>query len=531
LCDELSLAWRLSGVKVRAVQVVMAQKTTMVKLKAPARPLAQRLTAIIDIGSNSVRLVVYRGLVRNPPVLFNEKVMCGLGRDLSDGSPLAPDAAELAVRTLKRFALLCEDMEVDHLDVVATAAVRSARDGQAFVDRVRATCGLVIRTISGEDEARLSAMGVMSAIPDADGVVGDLGGGSLELIRVSGGEHHKAVSLPIGSLTLLSRKDSSIEALEPLVRKAIEKAGWLKHCGGKPIYMVGGSWRALAHLHIHATSYPLPIIHGYHMEPDAGDRLVRLSRQLDRKRVKEIPNLTERRLPSLPIAALVLRELASRMNASALICSAYGLREGLLYSRLTPRIRALDPLIEACREEAVAEGRFPEHADALMTWLDPLFATAEPAGDRRLRLACCLLSDIAWRGHPDFRAERALDASLYGNWVGIDARGRAMIGVALYHCYGAELSGPINDLANRLLDKPSLTKAIAWGLALRLGQRLTAGTAKPLAGSSLVIDRGQLILRLSLEDRGLYGEVVERRLARLAEALNLLPMFAPALAA
>lgn len=489
------------------------------------RPIAERLTAIIDIGSNSVRLVVYRGLVRNPPTVFNEKIMCGLGRDLADSGMLNPAAVDLALQSLMRFALLCEDMEVDQLDVVATAAIRLARNGAAFVSTVRRTCGLDIETISGEDEARLSALGVISAIPDAAGVVGDLGGGSLELVRIGQGLSHEAVSLPIGSLALTGRKDGSAEGMERTIRKALDDAPWLGACQGQPIYLVGGSWRALTHLHIHMTNYPLPIIHGYTMPADAAERLLRASRNLDRKKAREIPNLGERRLPSLPIAALVLREVVERQGAGALVCSAYGLREGILFSRLSERVRRKDPLIEACRDEARREGRFPEHADALMKWMDPLFAPGEMPHDRRLRLASCLLSDVAWRGHPDFRAERALDSSLFGNWVGIDARGRAMIGVALYYCYGAELSGSLEVLANSLLDRADSARAASWGLALRLGQRLTGGTARPLAGSSLVADAGRLVLRLSPDHAGLYGEVVERRFARLAAALGLRPDF------
>lgn len=501
----------------------LAHSLPVVRPIVKLRPLAERLTAIIDIGSNSVRLVVYRGAVRVPPVIFNEKVMCGLGRGLGASSDMDRTAMDLAIETLRRFALLAQDMAVDHLAVLATAAVRSARNGADFVAEATKATGLQIRVITGEEEGSLSGYGVLSAIPDADGVVGDLGGGSLELVRICQGQVGDRVSLPIGALTLLDQKDVSPRKLKGQIQDILKEVPWLDKAKGKPFYTVGGSWRALAHLDMHLQGYPLPIVHAYSMDADAPARLLAKLKTLDKKDIKAIPNVTERRLPSLPIAALVLEEVVDRLHSPAIISSAYGLREGLLYSTLPERFKAEDPLLAACRMEAELEGRFPEHANALMHWMDPVFRANEAETDQRLRCAACLLADVAWRGHPDFRAERALDASLFGNWVGIDARGRAMIGTALYVCYGANIEGRVGAIVRPLLSRNDLDAAIAWGLALRLGQRLTGGTARPLSDSTLRRSDGRLVLSLEAKHSGLYGEVVARRLKSLADHLGLIP--------
>lgn len=495
--------------------------------RAVQRPIDQRLIAIIDIGSNSVRLVVYRGAVRVPSTVFNEKVMCGLAKGLATSGAMEEATMEQAVDTLRRFAMLCADMQVDQLTVVATAAVRQASNGAEFVARVKRQTGLDISVISGEQEGYFAALGVLSAKPEADGIVGDLGGGSLELIRIANGKVGERVSLPMGVLTLRNGSPGAppAEAVQAKVRRALEGVPWLKTVRGLPFYTVGGSWRALAHLDMHLTNHPLSIIHHYQMEPAALGRLAKALNSMERKELKRVKSLTERRLPNLPIAISVLETLVEHLDIPIIINSSYGLREGMLLDALPPAVQREDPLLAACRMEAVQEGRFPEHGEALMQWMNPLFEHDETAEDRRLRLAACLLADVAWRAHPDFRAERALEASFFGNWVGIDYRGRAMIGAALYACYGASINDRYGAMMQPLASSSDLSRAKAWGLALRLGQRLTGGTAKPLESCHLIRRSGQLVLALTEEYAGLYGEVVDRRLASLAKHLGMTPFF------
>jgi exopolyphosphatase / guanosine-5'-triphosphate,3'-diphosphate pyrophosphatase len=474
------------------------------------------LTAIIDIGSNSVRLVVYGGPGRAPATVFNEKVTAGLGGSLERGGALDAKAVAVALRGLARFRAVTEAMEIATVRTVATAAVRDASDGGAFI-KAAAARGIMIELLSGEEEARAAGHGVISAIPDADGIVGDLGGGSLELVRVKSGTVLDRVSLPLGVLRLPAIRGKSRGALDAAVKKMLAKAGWKNVERNLPFYLVGGSWRALARLHMHLTDYPLPVLHHYVMPPQAAVRLVRAVSRIDRKGLKAIEALSSTRIPALGDAAALLATLARQLGSSALIVSAFGLREGLLYAGLTEDQRREDPLIAATRAAGARQGRFDEHGDLLSRWIAPLFVR-ESAVDARLRHAACLLGDVAWSASPEFRAERGLEVALHGNWVGIDARGRAMVGQALSASFGGGLMA--TPVVTQLASPEDLGRASVWGLAMRLGQRLSGGVAGPLANSGLALDDKALTLFLPSGSQALYGEAVERRHRQLAALLG-----------
>ena len=471
---------------------------------------------IIDIGSNSIRLVVYDGPSRIPSILFNEKVLAGLGRGLAKDGALDAASIERALTALARFQALAEQMQLASLRIVATAAVREASNGPDFLARLHAM-GLDVELLSGDTEAKMAGQGVLAGIPDAQGVVGDLGGGSLELVRVGNGTVHERVSLPLGVLRLAAIRAKGTQALDRFVGKALARAGWRET--GAPFYLVGGSWRALARFDMHITGFPLPIIHHYRMVPGEADRLVEVLAEMDAKSLRAIPGLASGRISALPAAAGLLSILTRHLGASELIVSAYGLREGLLHCDLTPDVRGQDPLITATRETGARLGRFREHGDLLNRWIAPLFAD-EDAADARLRHAACLLADIGWRAHPEFRAERGLDAALHGNWVGIDARGRAMMGRALYTNFGGRDETPV---IHTLCTQEEAARADRWGLAMRLGQRLSGGVAEALGTSRLVPGPGVVTLHVAASDAILYGEAVERRHKALAGAFGLKP--------
>jgi exopolyphosphatase / guanosine-5'-triphosphate,3'-diphosphate pyrophosphatase len=474
------------------------------------------LTAIIDIGSNSVRLVVYSGPRRAPATVFNEKVTAGLGGSLEKGGALDPKAVEVALRGLARFRSVTDAMGVATVRTVATAAVRDASDGAKFIAAAAAR-GIDIELISGEQEAHAAGQGVISAIPEADGIVGDLGGGSLELVRVKGGAVLDQISLPLGVLRLPAIRTKSRGALDSAVKKMIAKAGWKNIERDLPFYLVGGSWRALARLHMHLTDYPLPVLHHYAMPPQAAVRLVRAVSRIDRKALRAIESLSSARIPALGDAAALMATLTRQLGSRTLIVSAFGLREGLLYDELTTEQCAEDPLIAATRAAGARQGRFDEHGDLLARWVAPLFAN-ESASDARLRHAACLLGDVAWAASPEFRAERGLEVALHGNWVGIDARGRAMVGQALSASFGGGLMA--SPVVTQLASPEELARASVWGLAMRLGQRMSGGVAGPLSISRLTLDDNALTLVLPEDRQALYGEAVERRHRQLAALLG-----------
>jgi exopolyphosphatase/guanosine-5'-triphosphate,3'-diphosphate pyrophosphatase len=361
----------------------------------------------------------------------------------------------------------------------------------------------------------MSGMGVLSGIPDADGIVGDLGGGSLELVRVVAGTVTDRVSFPLGVLRLAKIRAKGKGALDRAVARLIAESGWKGRGRDLPFYMVGGSWRSLARLGMHRTGYPLPVVHQYALSVAEVARLGRTISHIAKGRLRDIPNLARERVPTLGDGAALLACVLKHLGSRETIVSAYGLREGLLFARLSPEQRCEDPLIAAAREEGQALGRFPEHGDLLNGWIAPLFA-GEPPELARLRHTACLLADVGWRANPDFRAERGIETALHGNWVGIDASGRAILAQALYAALGggSDTPGPLGRLAG----VDALETARRWGLAIRLGQRLSGGIAAPLKRSHLRIDGESLWLSLEPEDEALYGESVERRHRALAAA-------------
>ena len=310
---------------------------------------------IIDIGSNSIRLVVYEGAAREPAMLFNEKVMAGLGRGLAETGRIAPEAMAAARTALGRFAWLAREMGVRRLRTVATAAVRDADNGHVLIDLAH-ELGLAPEVLSGEDEATAAGMGVLSAIPDADGIVGDLGGGSLELVRIVAGTVTDRISFPLGVLRLSAIRAKGRGSLDRLVATTLREAGWTGRGKGLPLYTVGGSWRAIARLDMHLTGYPLPVIHGYAMSADEVARIGRTLAQIERSKLKAITNLSSARLPTLSDAAALLIALMKHLGCSGTIASSHGLREGLLYAALDEETRREDPLIAAARDEGRQAG-------------------------------------------------------------------------------------------------------------------------------------------------------------------------------
>ncbi|HWT11195.1 MAG TPA: Ppx/GppA family phosphatase [Allosphingosinicella sp.] len=483
---------------------------------------AERPVAIIDIGSNSVRLVVYSGAKRIPSVIFNEKVMAGLGRDMGETGALGPQARRRALDALARFRLLTRQMGVVRTRVVATAAVREASNGAAFLEEVRAL-GFEPRILSGEEEGRLAGQGVISGIPDAAGIAGDLGGGSLELVELAERSIERSASLPLGVLRLEALAAQGEADFARKVGKAVAAAGFAGAAEGRPFYLVGGSWRALARVEMALSGHPLPITHQHSMETARPRQLREALRRIGKDDLRDIPSLSLGRMPTLPLANQLLEAVVEALRPSQLVVSSLGIREGLLYDELDDECRRLDPLIEAAREAGAGLGRFAQHGELLDRWIAPAFDDSPLAA--RLRLAACLLADIAWAAHPDFRAERGIDMALHGNWVGIDAPGRVMLALALFSSFGGGPDLPYADIA-ALCTPKQLRRSALWGYAIRLGQRLSGGVAAGLERSRLCRRDGVLRLELEGEDATLVGEAVERRLKTLANALDLRPQTA-----
>lgn len=469
---------------------------------------------IIDIGSNSVRFVAYGGTARVPSSLFNEKVMAALGRGVAKDGRLDPAAMDKTLQALARFRQLGKEMGLKKLHTVATAAVRDATNGPAFLKQI-AALGLKPKLLSGEEEAEMSGLGVISAIPRANGIVADLGGGSLELIGVARGAAGEGISLPLGVLRV--GPDPDVEAIADTIRAGLKNSRLRDAAAGNGLYLVGGSFRALALLDMKVLGHPLPIIHQYRIAEARLPELRAVLATREAAEIKAMADISTSRLPTLPAALAVLEAMVRVLQPRRVVVSAFGLREGLLYRDLASDIREEDPLLAAALEVGERLGRFGDHGAALDQWMAPIF-TDDSADMQRLRLAACLLGDIAWNAHPDFRAERAVDMAIHGNWVGIDAHGRAMLGRALCSAFSGE--GGFNSKLAALLRPGEEERANAWGKALRLAQRLSGGTEALLRKTSISIEGRRLVLSIPARQRELYTDPVARRLNSLAKALD-----------
>jgi len=495
-----------------------AQQPATVASFTKGSPSDERV-AVIDIGSNSIRLVVFDGLKRSPATVYNEKVLCGLGRGLQASGRLSPEGVALAVPNLVRFTALARAMGIGRIDMIATAAVREAEDGAAFREAVERQTGHPIRVLTGEEEAEISALGVIAGNPKADGVMGDLGGGSLELVEVDKGRAGNSTTLALGPLRLMERFGDNRTAARSYIDKTLSKVDWIGSGKGRTFYPVGGAWRNLARLHMEQNHHPLHAIHAHTIPREDAIKLARLISRLGKSSLSGIQHISRRRRETLPMASLVLGRLLRRMQCERVTFSTFGLREGYLFNQLPEEVRRQDPLLVAAEEIAEREGRFGGLGEGLMHWCGPLFDDQD-AEERRLRLAACHLSDLAWREHPDFRAIQALRRILHYPLVGIDHPGRAFIAYTVFIRYGEPPDSKLAAPAAALLGERWRARAILLGAALRLAYRVSGATRWVLDHSGLEVDGKILELRLPTDGSVPDGEAVQRRLKTLAQAGN-----------
>ena len=479
--------------------------------------------AVIDIGSNSVRLVIYEGLTRSPTPIFNEKVLAGLGREVQSTGLLADDAMDKALRALKRFRALCDTLQVRRTWAIATAACRDARNGRVFIAEAERICRTSITVLSGKREAHLTALGIVSGIHKPDGIVGDLGGGSLELVDVRGTRVRSGLTLPFGGLALQDLTGKSIKKAERLVEQAFEELDVLAQGEGRTFFAVGGTWRALARLHMWQTGYPFHVMHNYRISAREALEFSRLVHRVDADSLSQIDVVNAARRPLLAYAALVLENLVQAIKPREVIISVLGVREGLLYSLLAPAERKRDALIAAAEDLNLLRSRSPKHGDELIAWTDQFLASSgldESGEERRLRHAACLLADIGWRAHPDYRGEQSMNIIAHGAFVGIDHPGRAFLALTVYFRHAGlsedELSPRLRELATtRMLDR-----ARVLGAAMRVAYLITAGQAGVLPSAPLKVTRGQLQLRLPGRYARLASDRVFNRLRQLGRIIG-----------
>jgi exopolyphosphatase/guanosine-5'-triphosphate,3'-diphosphate pyrophosphatase len=484
--------------------------------------------AVFDIGSNSIRLVIYEGLTRAPTPIFNEKVLAGLGRQVQTTGLLAPEAIETALAALRRFRTLCDILEVETIHAIATAACRDARNGRDFIVEAERICRTPIRVLSGKREAQLTALGVLSGIHQPDGIVGDLGGGSLELIEIGHARVRKGFTLPLGGLALTDIAGKSMKKAESFVEKSLRKVDLLKRGEGRTFYAVGGAWRALARLHMWQMGYPFHVMHNYRIPAREALEFSRLVHRVDTETLSKIDVVSAARRPLLPYAALVMENLVRRIKPRDVVVSVLGVREGLLYELLDEEERRRDPLIAAASELNLLRSRSPRHGEELIDWTDRFIASSgldETADETRLRHTGCLLADIGWRAHPDYRGEQSMNLIAHGAFIGIDHPGRAYLALSVFFrhigLHDEELSPRLRELATPHI----LDRARVLGAAMRVAYSLTAGHEGVLPHTPMQVKKGRLTLRLPGRFAGLASDRLAGRLRQLARIIGREPAF------
>lgn len=496
----------------------------MVESEAQGRLPGIAPVSVVDIGSNSVRLVIYEGLSRMPAVLFNEKVLCGLGRGLAKSGLLDPDGVARALAALRRFRTLSNQARATRMHVLATAAAREAVNGADFVEQAQATLGHEIRVLSGSEEAHYSALGVICGFYDPNGIVGDLGGGSLELVDIAGGAIGDGLTLPIGSLRLSELSGESIGRAREIVRKQVAKAGLLERGRKRTFYAVGGTWRNLAKLHMEMARYTLNITHGYAIDYEEAMDFLEIVQKNGSGKNKAMRAVSRNRRGLLPYGAVVLSEILRAMRPKRLTFSALGVREGYLYSLLDPAARDEDPLLRTANELAILRARSPEHARELADWTGSafkVFGIDETLEDARYRRAACLMADISWRAHPDYRGSQSLNLIANGTFAGITHAGRAYIALANYYRFEGLRGDWLSDSLSAIATPRYEEYAKLLGGLLRVGYLFSASMPGVIPSLEFVAEAdGGLVLRVPRHLKGFAGERLENRLQQLGRHMD-----------
>lgn len=489
------------------------------------RPLFRDLGAralsrvgVVDVGSNSVRLVVFDGAARSPAYFYNEKVMAGLGTGAAETGRLNPEGKRRAMDAIRRFQLLARDMKFAPLVGIATAAVREAEDGKAFRDAIKKETGLGLRILDGAEEARLSAQGVLLGWPDASGLVCDIGGSSMELAVVGAGRIGGCLTSPLGPLRLLAVKGGERSRTKRIRKVATELAASIGERHDR-LYLVGGSWRAIARIDMDRRDYPLRVLHEYRMTPKSVAATLKLIANSNPSCLRTRTGISESRMSLVPLAGEVLREMVAKFKPLEIAVSGYGIREGMLYERMPEDLRRRDPLIEACRFAEAKDARMPGFGKLLHEFVAPLFRKV-PEARRRVIKAACLLHDVTWRAHPDYRHEACFHNVTRASLGGLTHPERIFLGLALLHRYRNSREGSRFQPLLDLLDDDDIHQAEVLGKAMRFGAMLSADRAESMGRLDWRPKSKTLALEIAPRANGLFGEVARARFDSLAATLG-----------
>ena len=474
---------------------------------------------VLDIGSNSIRLVVYKGMDRVPIPVFNEKVLCKLGEDLEKTGRLSDVGCRIAIDNIARFIKLVKRMKLLEFHAVATAALREAVNGSDFVEELERRFDFPINILSGESEATLSALGVLSAFPNLDGVIADLGGGSLELINVENGKIQDRISLPLGSLRLRALKDRNPSSFMLMIKDELSRVSWISKFNKRPVFAVGGSWRNLARMHMSADKYPLRIIHGYKIASPSFLLFLEKITHSSLEELEAMGGVSKNRIKEVTISSDILKTLLELGKNNFIIFSAFGIREGCIFKNLSSEEQRKDPLLINCEKIASSSRRFTLTSDELESWASPLFNNLDKH-NRRLLKAACILSDFAWADHPSYRAEQAFLRILRFPAIGLTHDDKVFLALTIWVRYGGNLNDFELERWNEVISLERLDTALKIGKAIRLGITLSAGLDGLLQQIKMVKHKKIIMIRYAPGVTLISREVITQKIESLSKHFN-----------
>jgi exopolyphosphatase / guanosine-5'-triphosphate,3'-diphosphate pyrophosphatase len=491
---------------------------------AQGRLKGREPVSVVDIGSNSVRLVVYEGIVRSPTMLFNEKILCGLGKGIADTGRLNDKAVADALNALRRFRALSDQAGAKSMHVLATAAAREAANGPQFVDQAEEILGRTVKVLTGAEEAWYSALGIVSSVWRPDGIVGDLGGGSLELADVSDHQTGEGITLPLGGLRLSDMSGGSLTAAAKITRTHLAGAKVLKSGWNRKFYAVGGTWRNLGRLHMETVGYPLHVMHQYEIPANEAVIFFKRVARGNTDKIPGINHISRNRQALLSFGATVLQQIVEQMQPSSIVFSGLGVREGYLYSLLPKRVQAEDPLISAATEMSVLRARSPEHAQELAKWTGEAIATlglAESEEEARYRFAACLLADIGWRAHPDYRGSQSMNIISNGAFIGITHPGRAFMALANFFRHEGLIDDALSPEIRKLAPPRLFERAKLLGALMRVVYLYSAAMPRVIPRLEFKPDGiGGFLFKVPPDLGALASERTEGRLQQFARLVG-----------
>lgn len=492
---------------------------------AQGRLKGREPVSVVDIGSNSVRLVVYEGIVRSPTVLFNEKILCGLGKGIADTGRLNDKAVADALKALRRFRALSAQAGAKTMHVLATAAAREAANGSLFVSDAEKILGCKVKVLTGEEEAWFSARGIVSSIWRPDGIVGDLGGGSLELADIKDTRIGMGITLPLGGLRLSDMAGGSLTKAAKIAEIHLAGAKVLEGGKGRKFYAVGGTWRNLGRLHMETVHYPLHVMHEYEIASEDAALFFKRVARGNTEKIPGIEHISRNRQALLSYGATVLSQVIAQMQPSSIVFSGLGVREGYLFSLLPQDEQREDPLISAATEMSVLRARSPEHALELAQWTGEAFAKLgidESEEEARCRHAACLLADIGWRAHPDYRGSQSMNIISNGAFIGIGHPGRAYMALANFFRHEGLIDDALSPEIRKLAPPRLFERAKLLGALMRVVYLYSAAMPRVIPRLGFKADGiGGFLLMVPSDIGDLASERTEGRLQQFARLVGI----------